>query len=138
MLLHLDNEVVELDIASSPSEVRRYRSDRTLVRRLTWLEKGARTRSSRWDAQLPMARDCDNCSEELEFEEKTDLELGAGARDLAIRDLKKKLASKKMAVALKCGQHAIRHYAVMQFPYYQRVVYLYDGTINVKIMVSAV
>ena len=81
---------------------------------------------------------CDNCSEELEFEEKTDLELGAGARDLAIRDLKKKLASKKMAVALKCGQHAIRHYAVMQFPYYQRVVYLYDGTINVKIMVSAV
>ena len=53
-----------------------------------------------------------------ELEEEMPAELGTGPRDLAIQDLQKKLASKKIATALQ-GQNAIRHHAVLQFLYYQ-------------------
>ena len=47
-----------------------------------------------------------------------DLKLGTGPRDLTIRDLRKKLASRKIDPALD-GQNATRHRAVLQLLYYQ-------------------
>ena len=42
----------------------------------------------------------------------------------SIGDLKKELASKEMAAALKGSQNAIRHHAVLQFFYYLRNMYV--------------
>jgi hypothetical protein len=76
-----------------------------------------------------------SCEEEDAHPEESkvdDTELSTELRDLAIQDLKKKLASKK--VALK-GQNATRHRAVLQFLYHQHRLEE-EGSFQTRLQIS--